>query len=144
MCHLFWLDECLCARHTGLMMCRGCKAVFSYMEPGWCVESKCHARLHRNAALMGLCYIAKSTRAVKRLPANLYDPLTTRHRFAAIALVPADWNCCQDSFTEVCRIPPILTSWLHTCCFLISRGSVRSSLVEMVCGMKVNAVWTVY
>lgn len=44
-----------------------------------------------NAALMGLCYIAKSTRAVKRLPANLYDPLTTRHGFARVP-VPAGRN----------------------------------------------------
>lgn len=54
----------------------------------WHAEPKCHARLHRNAALMGLCCNAKWTRAAKRLPANLYDPLTTRHGFARVP-VPA-------------------------------------------------------
>lgn len=74
--------------------------------------------LHGNAALMGLCYSTKSTGAAKRLPANPSDPLTTRHGFARAA-EPAGRSCCQpciiaasasDSFTAVCRIPPILSS----------------------------------
>lgn len=55
-----------------------------------------------NAALMGLCYIAKSTRAVKQLPANLYDPLTTRHDFARVP-VPAGRNrqaCIMSSLRQ--------------------------------------------
>lgn len=66
-----------------MLFCAGCpdpviyegyKLVFCCIQPAWCTESECHASLHRRAALMGLCYIPKSTRAVKRLPANLYDP----------------------------------------------------------------------
>lgn len=63
------------------------------------MESKCHARLHRDAALMGLCYIAKSTRAVKRLAPNLYDPLTTRHGFAR-APVPAGMKLLSGQYHE--------------------------------------------
>lgn len=133
------------------MIYEGYKFVFCWVESACCMEFECHACLHRNAALMGLCYICKSTRAVKQLPTNLHDPLTTRHGFSR-ATVPAgkNWqaciisNFCQRSLYWGSQNPPsVRSSWLHTCYFLISRGSSWSCLVETFDGIKVNAVCTI-
>lgn len=75
-------------------------SVFS-LRGGLCAARRINATLvlHRNAALMGLCYFTKSTGAVKRLPANPSDPLTTRNGFARAA-EPAGRSCCQTLYRK--------------------------------------------
>lgn len=154
-----WIDSTWSRRlkcsEAALMSCPGLiySSVLLHrgLRAAWSVNAT--LVLHRKRGTNGVVLLHKINWSCEAAPSKPFWSINHQARFCQGGW--ASWQellsglyheqaSASDSFTAVCRIPPILSSWLHPCCFLISRGSSRSSLVEMVCGTKVNAVCTIY